>query len=327
MPKNPIYETPVEYKFHPDFNDPKLVEIIMGEMPDKEQFDKDFQRIRALDKRKIKVHVRPTYMAPLLTPEQEIYLFKKYNYLKYQAAELQKELTTSRKPKFRRLLLQAEEIRKLIAACNYRLAPKIAKRCKGYLTMSEALTEAYFKVWYTVPKFDVSTKYKFSTYCVWAIRNHFAQAYNKDHKRVARYKTGGVLNDFHFLDDNFDRYEDFTEEVAEKEEQEKCVVVSKKILKILRDMEKDPVGKRRAYAVRHYYGLLKSMPKTLREIGDDINVTKERVRQLRASGLDYIRHKLEENGVESPYEDIDVPEESYNFYDIVSSMEELVNTS
>ena len=298
------YYAPIEFKPHPDFKKPKRVREILSPMPGKVAFDLERIKIRSqLDT--IAPYMRPTYLEPLLNKAQEIYLFKRYNYLKYEASRLQarfsKDFSDVARHRFRRLLNRAKVVQDQIAGSNYRLAPKIVGQfTNGYATKEEALNEAYLRIWLTIPKFDLRYGWKFSTYCTYAIKNNLIQTHKKESKFQTRYLTGTEVKPDRVQED------DFVEEVAETEINDKFQVIAAAALRILNDMEKNPMEKRRAFAVKQYFGLLKGIPKILREISDDMSISKERVRQLKLEGLDILSKRLAEEGHSEAYEKLQI---------------------
>jgi DNA-directed RNA polymerase specialized sigma24 family protein len=200
---SPIYFEPVEFKPHPDFRKPKCIAAILGPMPDQEAYDIERRKIRS-EAESVKSYIRATYQEPILNAAQEVHLFKKYNYLKYQAALIQKtfkkDFRVHRRRKFRHLLRQAEGIRNQIAAANYRLGVNIVSKLRNnYVSDDELVNEAYLRIWLVIPKFDLKYGWKFSTYATYAVTNNLTQKFRQDSTFHNRYSTGTepdrLLND------------------------------------------------------------------------------------------------------------------------------------
>lgn len=295
------YVTPVYFKSHPDFKNPKRVKQILKPMPGKAEFNKERELIRAQQKQ-IPPSLRATYLEPLLNKDQEIHLFKKYNYLKYQASQIQKEFSRDfsrqQKRRFRDLLRRAKVIQDQIAACNYRLAPSIvSKRSPG----EHSLNDAYLRIWLTVPKFDIKFGWKFSTYATYAINNGLTQNFHQERKIKERYLTGMDIKPDKIQKD------DFVNEVLMTEEEKRFKIVADAANLILEEMDKNPAETRRAFAVRQYFGLTgEGSPKILTKIGEEMSITKERVRQLKQEGLDILKERLVAAGVADIYEKLDI---------------------
>jgi DNA-directed RNA polymerase sigma subunit (sigma70/sigma32) len=67
-------------------------------------------------------------------------------------------------------------------------------------------------------------------------------------------------------------------------------------LAMLADDEEQDLD-RQAYAIEEWFGLNGKSHRTLKEISYDLDVTKERVRQLKEKGLGYLREKVKELGL------------------------------
>ncbi|MGC6432082.1 MAG: sigma-70 family RNA polymerase sigma factor [Jejuia sp.] len=52
----------------------------------------------------------------------------------------------------------------------------------------------------------------------------------------------------------------------------------------------DTLSENEAHVIKHFYGISVKRPKSLQEIGDNIGLTRERVRQIREKGLRRLRH-------------------------------------
>ena len=176
---------------------PQIVELPLNSMGN-EQFD----RLRSEQKQReilgpMPEHGLPTkksrvpggmpaylaglYDVPLLTLEQEAHLFRKMNYLKYQAWKLRETLDL-KQPKVRlmdrikHLYEESVSIKNQIVRANLRLVVSIAKRYVGPAEdFFELVSDGNVSLMRTVEKFDVSLGYRFSTYASWAIMKNFAR--------------------------------------------------------------------------------------------------------------------------------------------------------
>ena len=87
----------------------------------------------------------------------------------------------------------------------------------------------------------------------------------------------------------------------EKEYTERQELV-KTLLKLLSEGDDGTDRNRQVRVLEHYFGVNGNNRQTLQQISDEIGVTKERVRQLKEKGLNWIRQKIEELGIEHEYE-------------------------
>ena len=121
------------------------------------------------------------YDVSLLTREQEAHLFRKMNYVKYQATALRERLDVNR-PKsglmdrIQKLYDESVAIAKQIISANLRLVVSIAKRYVGPAAdFFELVSDGNMSLIRALEKFDISRGNKFSTYASWAIMKNFAR--------------------------------------------------------------------------------------------------------------------------------------------------------
>jgi RNA polymerase primary sigma factor/RNA polymerase sigma factor len=221
------------------------------------------------------------YETPLLTPEQERHLFRKYNYLKYRAAKLREKLNPAR-PQVRlmdeieRLHREALATKNQIIQANLRLVVSIMKR---YVTESdgtfELISDGNISLMRAVEKFDYSRGAKFSTYATWAIQRNNARRFADDIKRRIRFQTS---QDEALADSPQAHFDPVQTERAHQE----------RANRVARVLEQLDARDRRIIEGR--YGLGGSLEaKTLKEVGDELGVSKERVRQLETRAMERLR--------------------------------------
>ncbi len=238
----------------------------------------------------------PTYLAslydvPLLTSEQEVHLFRQYNYLKYRATALRAALDP-KQPKARdmdeieRLYNEAVETKNQIIRANLRLVVSIAKK---YVSEQEGLfdliSEGNVSLMRAVEKFDYALGNKFSTYATWAIKKNFIRSYKNRVRTMDRFRNSHD----ELLDKAPEQRSDAYVQEAAQRLREADVA---RILGCLTDREQLVVAKR--------FGLsgLESA-KTLKEVGTDLGVSKERIRQIEKRALDKLREAAERESLES----------------------------
>jgi|GEM_PF-1800221 RNA polymerase primary sigma factor len=119
------------------------------------------------------VEIAAIYEIPLLTHDQEVYLFRKMNYLKYKAT---KEYELGNHDDAYQILAQAEEIRSRIASSNLRLCRsklmELHNKDVNYGN-GEALSDSFGPLMKAINKFDYSRGGKFSTYLTYTLINAF----------------------------------------------------------------------------------------------------------------------------------------------------------
>jgi RNA polymerase primary sigma factor len=232
------------------------------------------------------------YSIPLLTKEEEVYYFRKMNYLKFKAAELRKTIDPLR-PKTKDMNLieeyldKAVEIKNFLIRSNLRLVVSIAKRhIKPTGNFFEMVSDGNMSLIRAIEKFDYSKGNKFSTYASWAIMKNFARSIPAEHTRLDRFRTG---KDEIFMQSTDQRDNPFQQELQNKQQHQALMG----ILDQLDDREKN--------IILYRYGLIKGTePQTLEEVGTRFGVTKERIRQLEARALKKARKIAQEEGIDIP---------------------------
>jgi RNA polymerase primary sigma factor/RNA polymerase sigma factor len=229
----------------------------------------------------------PSYLAALydvglLNREQEGHLFRKMNYLKHRAGVLRDELIASghchaeSMAAIQKLYEEAVRVKNKIVQANLRLVVSIAKR---HVASSDdffsLISDGNMSLIRAVEKFDYSRGNKFSTYATWAIMKNFARTIPKEFKHRDRFRTTGEeMFDSH-QDERLDPY---TEETVQRQRQ-------RELARIL-----DSLDEREQKIISARFGLQRGVePLTLKEVGAEMGVTKERVRQLEARALSKLR--------------------------------------
>ncbi len=135
------------------------------------------------------------YEVPLLTREQEVHYFRKFNYLKYKAAKLRAGLDPLRAKssvmdEIEQLYEDAVATKNQIIRANLRLVVSIAKRHVGPVdNFFELVSDGNMSLIRAVEKFDFARGNKFSTYASWAIMKNFARTIPDELRRRDRYRT------------------------------------------------------------------------------------------------------------------------------------------
>jgi RNA polymerase primary sigma factor len=125
-----------------------------------------------------------------------------------------------------------------------------------------------------VEKFDFSRGNKFSTYATWAIMKNYARSIPEEKRRRERYQTG--------KEELFDIAPD-----TRSDEQELLASAEQKTHQVNRLLEYlDP---RERQILRMRAGLDNAEGMTLEEIGQQLGITKERVRQLNVRIINKLR--------------------------------------
>jgi RNA polymerase sigma factor (sigma-70 family) len=232
------------------------------------------------------------YEVPLLNQEQETHLFRKMNYLKFRADRLRKKLnprtaTNSRLDKIERLQAEAVATRNQIVEANLRLVFSLAKRYAsvGSAAFDEFMGEGHITLMRAVEKFDFSRGVKFSTYATWAVVNGcnaLLKKQNPANRPAYCQSSDGV-------EDSVADYR--TTAGEERSVQELRHVVGQLLLGL---------NSRERAIIEARFGFDLDQSPTLKELGEGLGISKERVRQLQQRALAKLRALAECHKVELP---------------------------
>ncbi|MEN6457420.1 MAG: sigma-70 family RNA polymerase sigma factor [Thermoguttaceae bacterium] len=232
------------------------------------------------------------YEVPLLTRKQEAFLFRKMNYLKYKAAKLRKKLAPDRPKRalmdqIERLYDEAVSTKNQIIRANLRLVVSIAKRHVGPAqNFFELVSDGNMSLMRAVEKFDYGRGNKFSTYASWAVMKNFARTIPDEHRQRDRFRTSHAELFTATEDDRADPFE-------EQSQQTQREVQVERILERLDEREQRIIVRR--------FGLRRGQePLTLKQVGAELGVTKERIRQIEARALSKLRKAAEDERIDFP---------------------------
>jgi RNA polymerase primary sigma factor len=185
-----IVELPLDFISNPQFSLADGETTILAQMP-----TGDVQVKKARLPSNLPAYLASLYEVSLLTREQETHLFRKFNYLKYQASSLRSELEPA-DPKrsvmdqIERLYEAAVAVGNHIVRANLRLVVSLAKRYVGTAgDLWELVSDGNISLLRAVEKFDFARGNKFSTYASWAIMRNFARTIPNEQRHRDRFRT------------------------------------------------------------------------------------------------------------------------------------------
>jgi RNA polymerase sigma factor (sigma-70 family) len=221
------------------------------------------------------------YEVPLLTREQEVWLFRKFNFLKYKASQLREQLDPERPSarlmdQIERLYDEVVDLKNRIVRANLRLVVSIAKRrVSPGDSFFDLVSDGNMSLIRAVEKFDYARGNKFSTYASWAIMKNYARTIPDEHRRRDRFRAA----DTELLHAAADRRAD---------EYQQRMAANDRLMQVGRFL--DRLDQREQTIIIRRYGLdHQHEPQTLKEVGSALGVTKERVRQIEAKALEKLR--------------------------------------
>lgn len=228
-------------------------------------------------------YLQQLFRTPLLSPQGERALFRKMNYLKFLAEQARSAIdpdtcTAAELDRVEALLADAGAVKNQIVQSNLRLVVSIAKRhLASGQDFFELVSDGNVSLMRAVDKFDFTRGFKFSTYGSWAIMKNFARTIPEQRNFQSRYQTGRE-----------ELFEGVASPPIEEHEHEELPGVRAAVERALGCLDE-----REQEILRQRYGLdRRGEPQTLEQIGKQLGVSKERIRQIEARAMAKLRNDL-----------------------------------
>jgi len=232
-------------------------------------------------------YIRDLYRTKLLTPERERWLFRKYNFAKFRMGEVREEVRRRRYAislirAYQRYQGEVQACRRELVRSNLRLVVSIVKRHLGPQTDFETLvSDGNMSLLRAIEKFDYSKGFKFSTYASWAIIKNFAKSIPEENYRLRVYVTG--------VPELMD--EVVAERAREPESNQAPSSLRETAATLLATL-----SEREQFIIAARFGLPGAgspEPQTLEQIGRQLSLSRERIRQLEKRALTRLRELIE----------------------------------
>jgi RNA polymerase primary sigma factor/RNA polymerase sigma factor len=285
-----IMELPLDYIPNPVYvrvKSQKIEQRILGAIPPDEHLAKKSRLPSGLPP-----YLASLYEVPLLSRQQEAHQFRKMNYLKYKASRLRAKLDaehpkSSLMEQIERIYDEAAATKNQIVRANLRLVVSIAKRHVGPVdNFFELVSDGNMSLMRAAEKFDFARGNKFSTYASWAIMKNFARTIPNEHRYHDRFRSSQSEMFATAEDERTDQVEIESSQLQRENQIEK-------ILGCLDEREQKIIVRR--------FGLKRGEePLTLKQVGAELGVTKERIRQIEARALSKLRKAVDEEKIEFP---------------------------
>ncbi|OHB67330.1 MAG: hypothetical protein A2Y76_10990 [Planctomycetes bacterium RBG_13_60_9] len=223
-------------------------------------------------------------ITPMLNREQEIELFRRYNFLKHLVSQERHQLKLSKVSasllsQLEAHLDEAEEIRKMLVEANLRLVVSIAgKHTSHGAGFLELVSKGNFALIQAVEEFDYTKGFRFSRRASLDIAKEYAKVSGRSTeltpKRAA--SLASIQRDLRGTTADVGALERTRQNLAE--------------------VIRDELDERERYVIMHHFGLtgssIRKNTKTLKQIGDELGLTKERIRQIELTALQKLRQSL-----------------------------------
>jgi len=249
-------------------------------------------------------YLRSLYETPLLDRNQELALFKAYNFIKHQLCQLRRQINPKRYVpagllnELDRLKQMATRTKNAILEANLRLVVSVAKRHTGRLvSLFDLISEGNLCLMAAIETFDYSQGNRFSTYATWALMKRFARIVPEENYQVTRF----VSADQEMLE-SLSESRRAGSETAGQSEMERA-----DFLAGLRDRIEEGMGvldDRERAVIRWRFGLEgESEAETLAQVSEKLGLSRERARQIEAEALKKMKELLEDSSTPPGEED------------------------
>jgi len=274
----------IEYIMSEEFTQPDAEEKILAAPISVRRMPKELLKTASKPEQSRPDFVEAIKKIPTLNREQEVELFRRYNFCKFSASGLIKKLSltapcAAAAQKAGELLSSAERIKNLIIEANLSLVFRIAGKHATGANVSDLVSEGNMALIRAVERFDYTKGFRFGTYASWVIAREFA-----------RYQPAGNMPAGERSD-----LEDVS--VSEHLKTRPAGVEAIEMARSsLEQVIEENLTEREQHIIRYHFGLTGSIVKkefkTLKQIGDELGISKERVRQIELIALGKLRQTL-----------------------------------
>lgn len=229
------------------------------------------------------------YQTRLLTKDEEQFYFRRMNWLKFRAATIRgrldkKRATLRQIEQIEGWLTEADTVKAILITSNLRLVVSIAKKfIDASWTFEELVSDGNVALMRAVEKFNFALGNRFSTYATYAIQRHFFRISHRGRQQRKRFVTDDEALKSRAEDPDTTEYhsaeqigmlkELFTGFLDELEPRERNILVAR-------------------------FGFDGKPPRTFRELGSQMGVCKERIRQIQTRAMEKIREMAVEARLE-----------------------------
>ncbi len=229
------------------------------------------------------------YQTRLLTKDEEQFYFRRMNWLKFRAAttrgRLDRRRATARQmDAIDGLLAEADTVKAILITSNLRLVVSIAKKfVDPSWSFDELVSEGNVALMRAVEKFNFALGNRFSTYATYAVQRHFFRLSQRGRRIRSRF-----VSDDAALESRAAEPPAPAQPSAEQLASLKALFAG-----FLQELEP---RERRIVVAR--FGFDGKAPRTFRELGSQMGVCKERIRQIQGRAMEKLKSMAAEARLE-----------------------------
>ena len=171
----------------------------------------------------------------------------------------------------------------------------MAAKYKGNgVPLSDIISEGNLGLIKAIEKFDPSKNVKFISYAIWWVKNGIQEFIKKRQIIINIEREEETLNgdiSTSYISDDEDESETRKDTMYSNDSDSDSQEISKNQKKVVYELLKN-LSERERYIIECYYGIGGKREMNLEEIGKKLNLTKERVRQIKATSLSKLRSDI-----------------------------------
>jgi RNA polymerase sigma factor (sigma-70 family) len=272
------------------------------------------ERIERDDEDLVRLYLTDIGQYPLLTKDDEVRLAQAIEAgrdAEADVAKAPKGLTTAKKRELRRAVMEGEQAQQTFVQSNLRLVVSIAKKYQASgLPLLDLIQEGNLGLMHAVEKFDWRKGFKFSTYATWWIPQ--ARLELKLGRPATLAELGievempedKLVEALRFRAEPLSLSEPLREDgdaelgdvVEDRSAESPFEVAAVSLLPDEIGRLLSPLDEREREILRLRFGLDRGEPRTLEEVGEHFNLTRERIRQIEARAMSKLRHPSSDTG-------------------------------
>lgn len=268
-----------------EFEDAALVHNILREKlcEDVKIPDKTFEPFEPLGEQLLPEYLQVLKGTPVLSGDRELRLFRQYNCYKYMAYTLRSQIklscvSSALLKQAESYLSQADDLERLIVEANLRLVVSIASRhSMGASNFADMVSKGNYALIKAVQEFDYTTGFRFAKRASLAIAKEYAKVSGKS-TELTRTRAASIGTIQQRLRETVD------------------IGAIERARHSLTQVIRSELEHREQYIILHHFGLVghgvRKQRKTLNQIGLDLKLSTERVRQLELTALQKLRQCL-----------------------------------